>query len=164
MWPHSAENGALLRVGGFFPTRLCRVRVPSRPQRNIAKYWEQRNGFQHNLHWIISQFGAHQPGGQVTIHTARASPATTSQIQAACKDWAEQSGIRPVQVQGDLHYDFHDRYFRTQQGWWQSHRGVDLTYPKRSMRHVRDDAELHWMRQGPRRAPVRPLDEKGKRS
>jgi hypothetical protein len=118
--------------------------------RNIARYWKSGDGYPYNLQWILRRFGEDQPHGHVSIHTEPTSPRILSEIRSACQEWGKANHLDCVDVRDDVPRSFHDRYLRTQQGWWQSHRGIDLANPRQNGR-LRGDVALHWMaQQGPR--------------
>ncbi len=65
------------------------------------------------------------------------------------RQWCREQEVRlgmTIKILPTLPYSFHDRYFQTQQGWWRSHRGVDLCkYQYRQQQWVIEaDAELTW--------------------
>lgn len=113
--------------------------------RNIVKYWPQRN-YLDNLQWILEEFAEWQPGGEVTIpFVNNAKQSSKDIVKRWCCNQAERLGIG-IKTSGTIDGYFHDRYFQTQQGWWRSHRGVDLCS---SGQLLRADVELTWQAYAP---------------
>ncbi|WP_139793549.1 hypothetical protein [Sulfobacillus thermosulfidooxidans] len=133
--------------------------------RNLVTYWNQQGSrYPNNLEWIIRTFKDYQAQGHVMLHLYREKTfpkckhnegqascqcvkvrENIKDIERRCKNWQGQYGL-DIQWKYDLPYQFHDRYFWTQQGWWRSHRGIDLSkFNRRTQNWVMEnDVELVW--------------------
>lgn len=115
--------------------------------RNIVKHWNDGHSrYPMNLLWILEEFAECQAGGEVTLAVVGNSDRQNLNIVG---DWCGEREISlgiTIKILPTLSYSFHDRYFYTQQGWWRSHRGVDLCkYQYRQQQWVMEaDAELTW--------------------